>query len=191
MKKMMEQEFASWKAMMDKLGKKLDKICSYTIICLEVLIYVNIDFLWWEWLHMWPKMNIKAKRWKRLKGHLIWSVDHSLVWWLCLFQVVGTLFVLLCLQMSTFMEVEEMRVLNLLVSFVSSQVYHRYSFFFMINCEVLTQWILWWWEIGKSQIIRSGSLLGLRGSICFGLMGSICSKKKLNTLLKFSVLESL
>jgi hypothetical protein len=44
MKRMMEQEFALSRVMMDKLGEKLNKICSYTIICLEVSIYVDIDF---------------------------------------------------------------------------------------------------------------------------------------------------
>jgi hypothetical protein len=44
-KRMMDQEFALSRAMMDKLGEKLNKICSYTIICLEVSIYVDIDFL--------------------------------------------------------------------------------------------------------------------------------------------------
>jgi hypothetical protein len=45
MKRMMEQEFALLRVMMDKLGTKLNTICSYIIICLEVSIYVDIDFL--------------------------------------------------------------------------------------------------------------------------------------------------
>jgi hypothetical protein len=38
----------------------------------------------------------------------------------------------LWLQISTFMEVEEMWVLSLLVLLVSSQAYHRYSLFLMV-----------------------------------------------------------
>ncbi len=142
MKRMMEQEFALSRVMMDKLGEKLNKICSYTIICLEVSIYVDIDFYDRSGYICDLKWTLKQKDEKDHKDYL--KSTFNLKCWTFISMVV--MFVpsswhfvcfALCLQMSTFMEIKEMRVFNLLVSFVSSQVYHCYRLFFMINCEVL------------------------------------------------------
>jgi hypothetical protein len=51
MNKMKVQEFVFLGIKMVKLGRKQDEICKFTVH-LEVLIYVDIYFLCWEWQHM-------------------------------------------------------------------------------------------------------------------------------------------
>jgi len=93
----------------------------------------------------------------------------------------------LWLQISTFMEVKEMWVLSLLVLLVSSQAYHCYSLFLMINCETLTL-------SSSMDFVVVGNWRSLdykKWKFAWAKGFLFVLKKRLNTLLRFCVLESL